>query len=265
MITTDKSEISNVTQEKQERETMSTSDEPVIPAMDMRADHELISMNTLDKLKTSDVSEEMQEHERWMLKALEQAREALGRGEVPVGCLFVYEGRVIGRGENRVNETKNATRHAELVAIDQIIEWCKNSGEHGEVKGEGIEGHSMENTTLPEETIDNTARQRQTTSATPDPLLQPPLDPLTVLANSTLYVSLEPCIMCAAALAHVSVPRIVFGARNDRFGGCGSVLSVQGAKTQCIGGVFAEEAVELLKQFYRGENPNAPVPKVKKN
>ncbi|XP_051469313.1 tRNA-specific adenosine deaminase 2 [Apus apus] len=161
----------------------------------------------------------------WMDQALEAAREALERGEVPVGCLLVYEGQVLGRGGNEVNETKNATRHAEMVVIDQVLDWCK---EHNR-------------------------------------------DYTEVFANSILYVTVEPCIMCAAAVRFMKIPRVVYGCRNERFGGCGSVLSISsddlvntGDPFECTSGYRAKEAVELLQAFYRQENPNAPKSKVRK-
>ncbi|KAF2974454.1 hypothetical protein EK904_010014 [Melospiza melodia maxima] len=109
----------------------------------------------------------------WMDQALDVAKEALEKGEVPVGCLLVYNGEVIGRGRNEVNETKNATRHAEMVAIDRVLEWCK----------------------------------------------QHKRDYREVFPQLVLY---------------------------------------------CSSGYRAEEAVELLKAFYRQENPNAPKSKVRK-
>jgi len=86
-----------------------------------------------------------------------------------------------------------------------------------------------------------------------------------LLRNSRLYVTLEPCIMCAAALQHLGVPEVVFGAGNSRFGGCGGVFNVHEMKASqnsggpgscvrpalqgfdCRGGVLAEEAVQLLQ------------------
>jgi hypothetical protein len=61
---------------------------------------------------------------KWMDEALDLATEALEAGEVPVGCVFVYNGEVIARGRNTVNETRNTTRHAELNCLDQTAEWC---------------------------------------------------------------------------------------------------------------------------------------------
>ncbi|NWU49024.1 ADAT2 deaminase, partial [Dromas ardeola] len=149
-----------------------------------------------------------------------QAKEALENGEVPVGCLVVYNGEAIGRGRNEVNETKNATRHAEMVAIDRVLDWCKQ--------------HNRDYTE--------------------------------VFPQTVLYVTVEPCIMCAAAVRLMSILSCLF-----RFGGCGSVLSISsddmvdtGEPFECVSGYRAKEAVEMLKAFYRQENPNAPKSKVRK-
>ncbi|OCT80221.1 hypothetical protein XELAEV_18027033mg, partial [Xenopus laevis] len=138
------------------------------------------------------------------------AQDALNNGEVPVGCLMVYDNQVVGKGRNEVNETKNATQHAEMVAIDQVLDWC--------------EMNSKKSTD--------------------------------VFENIVLYVTVEPCIMCAGALRLLS---------------CGSVLNVSGddipdtgTKFKCIGGYQAEKAIEFLKTFYKQENPNAPKSKVRK-
>lgn len=93
---------------------------------------------------------------------------------------MVYKNQVIGTGRNEVNETKNATRHAELVAIDQVKLWCGNQCLCFE----------------------------------------------DVLRQCCLYVTVEPCIMCAAALRYLGVPKVVFGCANERFGGCGSILNI---------------------------------------
>ena len=161
----------------------------------------------------------------WMHKAFQLAEDALNMGEVPVGCIFVYEDEIIATGRNEVNETKNATRHAELVAVDRVLRLCSERS----------------------------------------------WDCTRVFQNSVLYVTVEPCIMCAAALRNINIPIVVYGCQNERFGGCGSVLKVhsdhlpssEGSTFKSIGGVMAEESVKLLKDFYRGENPNTPVSKKK--
>ncbi|TKR78318.1 hypothetical protein L596_019141 [Steinernema carpocapsae] len=61
-------------------------------------------------------------------EAFKLAEEALESNEVPVGCVFVFQGEIIGRGRNDVNRTKNPTRHAEMVAFDELREWCTNKG-----------------------------------------------------------------------------------------------------------------------------------------
>lgn len=156
---------------------------------------------------------------------MQMAKEALENTEVPVGCLMVYNNEVVGKGRNEVNQTKNATRHAEMVAIDQALDWCHQSGK----------------------------------------------SPSEVFEHTVLYVTVEPCIMCAAALRLMKIPLVVYGCQNERFGGCGSVLNIASADLpntgrpfQCIPGYRAEEAVEMLKTFYKQENPNAPKSKVRK-
>ncbi|KAJ3023169.1 tRNA(adenine34) deaminase [Thoreauomyces humboldtii] len=109
------------------------------------------------------------------LTQISQAQEAFDVGEVPVGCVFVLNGEVIGRGRNRTNETLNGTRHAEFVAIDQIA----------------AAGHEV-----------------------------------SVFSSVDLYVTVEPCVMCASALRHMQIRKVYYGAGNDKFGGCGSVFSI---------------------------------------
>lgn len=153
--------------------------------------------------------------------ALQKAEESLREGEVPVGCLFVYNNEVIATGNNTVNETCNATRHAEINCIDQVLRFC---------------------------------RERQ-------------LDHKMVFHDLDVIVTVEPCIMCVSALLQLRVRSIVYGCANDRFGGCVSVLEVPNFYQQKItiqGNVKADEAMRLLKNFYKGSNPNAPESKIKK-
>ncbi|XP_077366945.1 tRNA-specific adenosine deaminase 2 [Festucalex cinctus] len=162
---------------------------------------------------------------KWMDCAFNMAKDALDNGEVPVGCLLVYKDEVIGKGRNEVNETKNATRHAEMVALDQLLDWCHHGNR----------------------------------------------DARSVCQQTVLYVTVEPCIMCAAALRLMNIPVVAYGCGNERFGGCGSVLDVSSAELsrtgtsfKCITGHRADEAIEMLKTFYKQENPNAPNPKMRK-
>ncbi|KAI9152406.1 tRNA(adenine34) deaminase [Blastocladiella emersonii ATCC 22665] len=186
--------------------------------------------------------------EQWMREALRLAQEALDVGEVPVGCVFVHAGEVIGRGRNYTNEFSNASRHAELVALDQIAqrvglrpswEWSKSA----------------------------------------DPAHAGPAAALAALLAATdLYVTVEPCVMCASALRQLGVRRVYFGCGNDRFGGCGSVVPVHSMPTgggagpdgqlpelKCASGFLRDEAILMLRQFYLRENESAPKPRKKAN
>lgn len=151
--------------------------------------------------------------------AFKYAHEALQSQEVPVGCIFVYDEEIIALGRNTVNETRNATRHAEMNCIDQVNEFCKEKK----------------------------------------------LNVASVFSQISVYVTVEPCIMCAAALYDLKVKKIVFGCKNDRFGGSTvfDVAAVLNPVTELKGGYRAEEAMGLLKEFYKGTNPNAPISKVK--
>lgn len=155
-----------------------------------------------------------------MNQALDVARIALANQEVPVGCVFVYDKEVIATGSNEVNETKNATRHAELICIDQVLRFCEDK----QLKSDEV------------------------------------------FAGIQVVVTVEPCIMCAAALVQLGVAEIIFGCVNDRFGGttvC-DVFGLLDSKCRVTGGVRADEAMALLKEFYKGENPSAPPRKKRK-
>ncbi|XP_037030543.1 tRNA-specific adenosine deaminase 2 [Bradysia coprophila] len=158
--------------------------------------------------------------EIFMEDALANARQALTNKEVPVGCVFVYQNEIIAKGANLVNDTKNATRHAELICIDQVLTYCRDKS---------LRFHD-------------------------------------VFSKVSVVVTVEPCIMCAAALNELNVKEILFGCRNDRFGGQTvlNVFELIESKVRVVGGVREHEAMELLKEFYKGENPSAPVSKVRK-
>lgn len=88
----------------------------------------------------------------------------------------------------------------------------------------------------------------------------------------TLYVTVEPCIMCALALKHLGIGEVIYGCSNDRFGGTGTVLPInQDDREDTInnyasfGGILRTEAIQLLRNFYIQENDTAPLPKIKKN
>ncbi|GAB7323726.1 hypothetical protein MBLNU13_g07192t1 [Cladosporium sp. NU13] len=189
-------------------------------------DDEPINPSPLTNLSRHAITNEMvfgpipdrEYHECFMRKAIEMAQLALDSDETPVGCVFVRDGEVIGRGINGTNASLNGTRHAEFVALCEIM-----SRHHP-----------------------------------------------SVLHTTDLYVTVEPCIMCASALRQFGIRSVYFGCLNDRFGGTGGVMTVhmdEGVDPPypVYGGLFREEAIMLLRRFYVQENDKAPEPKPKKN
>ena len=139
----------------------------------------------------------------YMDEALALAREAALDGEVPVGCIIVRDGQVVGRGRNRRETGKTALGHAE---IEAIAEACKKLGGWR-------------------------------------------------LWDCTLYVTLEPCPMCAGAIVNARIPRVVYGASDSKCGACGSVCDLFSMEfnhhpTVCAG-VREAEASALLQEFFR--------------
>ncbi|WP_371814002.1 nucleoside deaminase [Magnetospirillum sp. LM-5] len=146
----------------------------------------------------------------FMAVALEQARLAALRGEVPVGAVVVQDGRVVAQAGNRVEELADPTAHAEMLAIRQAAQAI------GNVRLDGCD----------------------------------------------LYVSLEPCPMCAQAVSLARIRRLVFGAYDPKSGGTEHGARVFDHSTchhrpEVVGGVREAEAAALLKSFFqdrRGEN-----------
>ena len=109
------------------------------------------------------------------------------------------------------------------------------------------------------------------------------LDYIDVFRQCSLYVTVEPCIMCAAAIRLLCIPKVVYGCLNERFGGCGSILNVHhdmydgdkrlacngdqlpGKPFNLTSGIYAEQAIDLLQRFYLQTNPNAPKPTIKRS
>lgn len=121
-----------------------------------------------------------------------QAEEALAAKEVPVGCVFVKDGEAIAKARNRTNEWRN-------VSSAMCVTRCR------------IMNISIIQATLHAELVSL------------DEILKTHSLPL---QDVTLYVTVEPCVMCASALRQVGIGKVFYGAGNERFGGCGSVLDV---------------------------------------
>ena len=142
--------------------------------------------------------------ERFMRMALRLAEVAFEKKEVPIGCVIVKDGVVVGKGYNQVETMKDATAHAEIIAI-------------------GTAANKLNNWRLD---------------------------------GCTLYVTLEPCPMCAGAVLNSRISRIVYGSPDSRFGGCGTTVDVITGNSlkrnvKMTGGVLSSECLGLLKSFFQ--------------
>lgn len=142
--------------------------------------------------------------EKFMREAIRQAKKAYALDEVPIGCVIVYEGKIIARGYNRRNTDKNTLSHAELIAIK------KASRKLGDWR----------------------------------------------LEDCTMYITLEPCQMCAGAMVQARVTEAVIGSMNPKAGCAGSVLNIlemEGFNHQVNvrRGVMEEECSRMLSGFFR--------------
>ncbi len=149
------------------------------------------------------------DHEFYMSQALALAREAERDGDVPVGCVIVRDGEIIGRGRNRREERGDATAHAELEAIRDA---CGRTGSWR-------------------------------------------------LHHCVMYVTLEPCPMCAGGIINARIDTVRYGARDEKAGCCGSVLNLFeerfNHRPRLYQGPLAEECEGILQNFFENlrENP----------
>ena len=139
-----------------------------------------------------------------MKEALRQAKKAYALGEVPIGCVIVHEGKIIGRGYNRRNTDKNTLAHAEITAIN------KASRKLGDWRLEGC----------------------------------------------TLYVTLEPCQMCAGAIVQARIDEVVMACMNPKAGCGGSILNILempefNHQVKVTRGILEEECSHMLTQFFK--------------
>ncbi len=146
----------------------------------------------------------MSKHEKYMKEAIKQAKKAYMLEEVPIGCVIVYDNKVIGRGYNRRNTDKSTLAHAEITAIK------KASKKVGDWR----------------------------------------------LEKCTLYVTLEPCQMCAGAIVQARIPTVVIGSMNPKAGCAGSVLNILqipefNHQVEIIKGMLETECSGLLTSFFK--------------
>ncbi|KAI2639435.1 hypothetical protein GGS21DRAFT_432281 [Xylaria nigripes] len=248
---------------------------------------------------TDEERAEREYHLRYMREALDMGDLALKTNETPVGCVLVYQGRVIAKGMNATNVTRNGTRHAEFMALSALLSrrelgdapvsktfldpndasWSDVDPKDGHIYPYGQKLH-------PAPVVDRS-----------------------IVSECVLYVTVEPCIMCASLLRQLGIKKVYFGAVNDKFGGTGGVFRVhmnskpvtlpkgrpyqQGYGPQDLnliskgravalprddddgdggnvepgfpveGGYLRDDAVSLLRRFYVQENGRAPQPRKK--
>ena len=142
--------------------------------------------------------------EKFMKEALKQAKKAEDIGEVPIGCVIVYENKIVGRGYNKRNSKKTTLAHAELIAID------KASKKLGDWRLEGC----------------------------------------------TMYVTLEPCQMCAGAIVQSRMERVVIGTMNPKAGCAGSILNLLqmeefNHQVEIVTGVLEKESTTIIQKFFK--------------
>jgi tRNA(adenine34) deaminase len=142
--------------------------------------------------------------DQYMKEAIKLAKRAAKRGDVPIGCVIVHEGKIIAKGYNKRNYKKSTLAHAELVAIEKA---CKVMGDWR-------------------------------------------------LEGCTMYITLEPCQMCAGAIIQARFDRVVIGAMNKKAGCAGSILNLFSVKEfnhQVVTtyGVMEEECSHMMSEFFR--------------
>ena len=147
--------------------------------------------------------------EKFMEEAIRLALLAAERDEVPVGAVAVRDGKIIASAFNTREESKCATHHAEILAIEAA---CRALGGWR-------------------------------------------------LPGVTLYVTMEPCVMCAGAIINSRIERVVYGAKDHRFGAFGSALDVGSAglnhKPEIVGGVLGERCAEILTSYFKNKRKKA--------
>ncbi len=146
-------------------------------------------------------NEEIQKDEQYMRRALDEARQALEEGEIPIGAVVVAKGRIISRTHNQTKTLNDVTAHAEMLAITAAANAL--GGKY--------------------------------------------------LTDCTLYVTVEPCPMCAGAIGWAQVPRIVYGAADEKRGYRRYAPNVLHPRANAIGGILEEECRQLMLDFFKSK------------
>ncbi|KGR73340.1 tRNA adenosine(34) deaminase TadA [Streptococcus phocae subsp. salmonis] len=145
-----------------------------------------------------------EEQAYFMTEALNEAKKSLEKNEIPIGCVIVKDGQIIGRGHNAREERQQAVMHAEIMAINEA---------------NAHEGNWR-------------------------------------LLETTLFVTIEPCVMCSGAIGLARIPRVIFGAANPKFGGATSLYEILtderlNHRVQVESGLLAKECAQMMQTFFR--------------
>lgn len=146
-------------------------------------------------------NEEREREEQFMRRALDEARQALAEGEIPIGAVVVAKGRIISRAHNQTETLNDVTAHAEMLAI---------------TAAENALGGKY-------------------------------------LTDCTLYVTVEPCPMCAGAIGWAQLPRIVYGTGDEKRGYRRYAPAVLHPRSNTVGGILEEECRQLMVDFFRAK------------
>ena len=146
----------------------------------------------------------IEEKGMFMREALKEAEIALANDEIPIGCVLVKDGQIIGRGHNAREELQRAVMHAEIMAIE--------------------EANQQENSWR--------------------------------LLDTTLFVTIEPCVMCSGAIGLARIPKVIYGAKNQKFGAAGSLYDILtderlNHRVEVESGLLEEECAAIMQNFFR--------------
>lgn len=145
-----------------------------------------------------------EEKEEFMLEALKEAEIALANDEIPIGCVIVKDGKIIGRGHNAREELQRAVMHAEVMAIEEANAYEKSWR----------------------------------------------------LLDTTLFVTIEPCVMCSGAIGLARIPQVIYGAKNQKFGAAGSLYDILtderlNHRVELENGILEAECPQMMQDFSR--------------
>ena len=145
-----------------------------------------------------------EEKEEFMLEALKEAEIALANDEIPIGCVIVKDGKIIGRGHNAREELQRAVMHAEVMAIEEANAHEKSWR----------------------------------------------------LLDTTLFVTIEPCVMCSGAIGLARIPWVIYGAKNQKFGAAGSLYDILtderlNHRVELESGILEAECAQMMQDFFR--------------